>query len=201
MNDSLLIRIDAYNTQLFNITEGYLRNTNHVVASLSEFKQSLENIDISPITRSIFDVFERIGKVEKAVISIDERLAVIDSSLLWLAKDIRGFLSKMDLRLSESDNRIAKLAERIGGLTTEVRLNSRDRTPNEDKLVSSCELSTRLKNALRSIYCDYHTMTLGELMRTTPSELIREPNVGRRTVQELQSIMQAHGLELGGGTQ
>ena len=199
--ESLIARLDAHNKQIFNLTEGYLNNTKHITASLNEFKQEVikrRDVDLSPITQSIFEVFQRFEALIGAVNITDNKVSTIDKSLLWLAKDIRESLSKMGERLKNNDARIDKLAERVSGLTTALRLNSQDKTPNGDKLISSCELSTRLENCLKNAYYgDYYTMTLDDLKKVSPSDFLRKPNVGRRTLQELQAVMEAHGLELG----
>ena len=52
------------------------------------------------------------------------------------------------------------------------------------------ELSVRITNALRQESCE----TLGDVCKRTEAELLRYPNFGRKSLDELKGILRDHGL-------
>jgi DNA-directed RNA polymerase alpha subunit len=52
------------------------------------------------------------------------------------------------------------------------------------------ELGVRSKNALKR-------MTLGQLLSSTETELLKKPNFGRMSIAELKEVLATHGLQLG----
>ncbi len=59
--------------------------------------------------------------------------------------------------------------------------------------ISDVELSQRSRNCLTTMQVE----TLGDLIKKTEQELLSQPNFGDTSLQEIKSLLQARGLELG----
>ena len=67
--------------------------------------------------------------------------------------------------------------------------------PNLMKRIEDCELSLRTLNCLRLLELTY----LEELTSITQNELLRTPNFGRKSLNEVKEILNMHGMMLGTG--
>ena len=67
--------------------------------------------------------------------------------------------------------------------------------PNLMKRIEDCELSMRTLNCLRNFPLTY----LEELASITPHELLRTPNFGRKSLNEVKEILNMYGMMLGTG--
>jgi DNA-directed RNA polymerase alpha subunit len=69
-----------------------------------------------------------------------------------------------------------------------------------DTLIEDLEMSTRARSALHyySVWGGVTTPieTLGQLVRLTESELLRQPNCGRKTLAEIKEMLAEYGLHL-----
>lgn len=61
------------------------------------------------------------------------------------------------------------------------------------KLVDDLELTVRAANCLKS----ENVLYIGDLVQRPESELLRTPNLGRKSLAEIKSILSEHGLTLG----
>ncbi|RME85275.1 MAG: DNA-directed RNA polymerase subunit alpha, partial [Zetaproteobacteria bacterium] len=59
--------------------------------------------------------------------------------------------------------------------------------------IDDLEMSWRTSNTLKA----QGIMTVGELVRHTPQELLRTPNFGRKSLAEIEEALARHGLRLG----
>ena len=59
--------------------------------------------------------------------------------------------------------------------------------------VSELELSVRSANCLR----EAKIQTIGDLVQKTPQEMLKYRNFGKKSLQEIQELLQGMGLQLG----
>jgi len=62
-----------------------------------------------------------------------------------------------------------------------------------DTKISDLRMSTRARNCLANYGIEY----VGQLVRRSERELLRVPNLGRRTLNEVKEILGGYGLEFG----
>ena len=67
--------------------------------------------------------------------------------------------------------------------------------PNLMKRIEDCQLSMRTLNCLRYFPLTY----LEELASVSAHELLRQPNFGRKSLNEVKEILEMHGMMLGTG--
>ena len=64
-----------------------------------------------------------------------------------------------------------------------------------EKPISDLELSVRVHSAFLRYEPDMKT--IGDLIQKTPGELLRTPNFGRKSINEVKEVLAAMGLNLG----
>jgi DNA-directed RNA polymerase subunit alpha len=61
------------------------------------------------------------------------------------------------------------------------------------KLVDDLELTVRAANCLKAENIHY----IGDLVQRSESDLLKTPNLGRKSLNEIKNVLIAHGLTLG----
>lgn len=79
----------------------------------------------------------------------------------------------------------------------EVEEEEEDTTPPLDPIllrpVDDLELTVRSANCLKAENIYY----IGDLIQRTENELLKTPNLGRKSLNEIKEVLAAHGLTLG----
>ena len=85
----------------------------------------------------------------------------------------------------------AEVCEDYGKVSQESKAN--DISPILNKLVDDLELTVRAANCLKAENVHY----IGDLVQRSESDLLKTPNLGRKSLNEIKSVLMAHGLTLG----
>ncbi len=85
----------------------------------------------------------------------------------------------------------AEICEDFNKKDTEAKSN--DLSPKLSKLVDDLELTVRAANCLKAENIHY----IGDLVQRAESDLLKTPNLGRKSLNEIKSVLISHGLTLG----
>ena len=140
----------------------------------------------SPVRRVSFRVENsRVGQVtdyDKLIMSIETNGSVIPEDSVAYAARIIDEQLRMFINFEEPDEEVATPA------VEEPALNV-----NLLRKVEELELSVRSANCLKNDEIIY----VGDLVQKTESEMLRTPNFGRKSLNEIKEILSTMNLELG----
>ena len=140
----------------------------------------------SPVRRVSFRVENsRVGQVtdyDKLIMSIETNGSVVPEDSVAYAARIIDEQLKMFINFEEPDEEV------ITPTTEEPALNV-----NLLRKVEELELSVRSANCLKNDEIIY----IGDLVQKTESEMLRTPNFGRKSLNEIKEILSTMNLELG----
>jgi DNA-directed RNA polymerase subunit alpha len=145
----------------------------------------------SPVTRVMFNVenarVEQRTDLDKLVLEVETNGVIspedaVKTSSKLLIEQLVVFAGLEHMQDSEfGGNRLANLNEAV-----EV-------DPMYLELVDNLELTVRSANCLKSLNINY----LGDLVRFTEPELLKTPNLGKKSLTEIKEVLDARGLKLG----
>ncbi len=141
----------------------------------------------SPVTSVSFVVDEQMVSNNKTHDNYDKIVLTIETNGSVTPKEalkISAYLIRQHLRF------IVDFVERDLG---QVDVKQIDINPNLIKKVTELELSVRASNCLRSENIGY----VGELVQFTESDLIKTPNFGKKSLDEIKEVLESVGLSLG----
>ena len=102
-------------------------------------------------------------------------------------ESIRLSASILQYQLSE----FAEVCEDFGKSKEDSRSN--ELSPILSKLVDDLELTVRAANCLKAENIHY----IGDLVQRSEADLLKTPNLGRKSLNEIKSVLISHGLTLG----
>lgn len=166
----------------------------------SQFKEEEETIStgwinldagFSPVTRVMFNVES--ARVEQKT----------DLDKIVLEIETNGVISPEDAVRSASKLLIEQLLvfaglehmpeiETVGNKLAKVK-EEPEVDPIFLELVDNLELTVRSANCLKHLDINY----LGDLIQYTENELLRTPNLGKKSLTEIKELLEARGLRLG----
>ncbi|MDQ5922092.1 MAG: DNA-directed polymerase subunit alpha [Pseudomonadota bacterium] len=145
----------------------------------------------SPVTRVMFNVEN--ARVEQKT-DLDKLVLEIETNGVITPEDAVRTASKL---LIEQLLVFAGLEHMPEVETVTNKLSKVKEEPEIDplflELVDNLELTVRSANCLKHLDINY----LGDLVQLTENELLRTPNLGKKSLTEIREILDARGLKLG----
>jgi DNA-directed RNA polymerase subunit alpha len=145
----------------------------------------------SPVTRVMFNVEN--ARVEQQT-DFDKLVMIVETNGIMSPEDAIRTASKL---LIEQLLVFAGLEHMPETQTPSTKLMRTSTEPEVDpmflELVDNLELTVRSANCLKHLDINY----LGDLIQFTEGELLRTPNLGRKSLTEIKELLDARGLRLG----
>lgn len=145
----------------------------------------------SPVTRVMFNVEN--ARVEQQT-DLDKLIMEVETNGVISPEDSIRTASKL---LIEQLLVFAGLEHMPEAQAPSVKLARVQADPEVDpmflELVDNLELTVRSANCLKHLDINY----LGDLIQFTEGELLRTPNLGRKSLTEIKELLEARGLRLG----
>ncbi|MFN8770617.1 MAG: DNA-directed RNA polymerase subunit alpha [Neisseriaceae bacterium] len=145
----------------------------------------------SPVTRVMFNVES--ARVEQRT-DLDKLILEVETNGVITPEEAVRNASKI---LIEQLLVFAGLEHMPDVQTSTAKLVKSDVTPEVDpmflELVDNLELTVRSANCLKHLDINY----LGDLVQFTENELLRTPNLGKKSLTEIRDLLDARGLRLG----
>lgn len=139
----------------------------------------------SPVTKVMYQVEN--ARVENRTDLDKLILKVKTNGTLDAYQSIRTAASILQYQLSA----FAEVSEDFGKDKEETRGN--ELSPLLSRLVDDLELTVRAANCLKAENIHY----IGDLVQRSESDLLKTPNLGRKSLNEIKNVLIAHGLTLG----
>ena len=188
LNKNGKIRIEARVTR----GRGYVPADDREEAESQEVRESNPigflrlDASYSPMKRVAYTVestrVEQRTDLDKLILDIETNGAIDPEDAVGLAASTLRDQLSIFVNL---DNEVAKLA----GTTT----TSQSFDPILSRPVDDLELTVRSANCLKAEHIRY----IGDLIQKTEHELLKTPNLGRKSLDEIQSQLESRGLKLG----
>lgn len=188
LNKNGKIRIEARVTR----GRGYVPADDREEAESQEVRESNPigflrlDASYSPMKRVAYTVestrVEQRTDLDKLILDIETNGAIDPEDAVGLAASTLRDQLSIFVNL---DNEVAKLAG------TSAASQSFD--PILSRPVDDLELTVRSANCLKAEHIRY----IGDLIQKTEHELLKTPNLGRKSLDEIQSQLESRGLELG----
>lgn len=145
----------------------------------------------SPVTRVMFNVES--ARVEQQT-DLDKLVLEIETNGVITPEEAVKSASKI---LIEQLLVFAGLEHMPDVQTPSAKLIKNDAVPEVDpmfmELVDNLELTVRSANCLKHLDINY----LGDLVQYSENELLRTPNLGKKSLTEIRDLLDARGLKLG----
>ncbi|MEE3002747.1 MAG: DNA-directed RNA polymerase subunit alpha [Pseudomonadota bacterium] len=139
----------------------------------------------SPVTKVMYQVEN--ARVENRT-DLDKLILHLKTNgTLDAYESIRTAASILQYQLSA----FAEVSEDFGKEKEEAKGN--ELSPLLSKLVDDLELTVRAANCLKAENIHY----IGDLVQRSESDLLKTPNLGRKSLNEIKNVLIAHGLTLG----
>ncbi len=188
LNKNGKIRIEARVTR----GRGYVPADDREEAESQEVRESNPigflrlDASYSPMKRVAYTVestrVEQRTDLDKLILDIETNGAIDPEDAVGLAASTLRDQLSIFVNL---ENEVAKLA----GTTT----TSQSFAPILSRPVDDLELTVRSANCLKAEHIRY----IGDLIQKTEHELLKTPNLGRKSLDEIQSQLESRGLKLG----
>jgi DNA-directed RNA polymerase subunit alpha len=166
---------------------GYVPATNAIQDDEKEYAMIHLDCYYSPVTNVSFVVDEQMVSSKKNHDNYDKVVLTIETNGSIAPKDalkISSYLIRQHLKF------VIDFTEKDLGQVDSKQL---DINPNLIKKVTELELSVRASNCLRSESITF----VGELVQFTESDLIKTPNFGKKSLDEIKEVLESVGLSLG----
>jgi len=155
-------------------------------------QEDSEEIGILHIDATYTPVMKVMYQVENARVEnrtdLDKLILHLDTNgTLDPYESIRTAASILQYQLSA----FAEVCEDFGKEKEESKGN--ELSPLLSKLVDDLELTVRAANCLKAENIHY----IGDLVQRSESDLLKTPNLGRKSLNEIKNVLIAHGLTLG----
>lgn len=158
----------------------------------SGLKNTIGVLHLSPYTKACLEKsgITLIGEL----VRLSEDFLLHDLKFGWISvHEIKRCLAKIGLNLAESSPETLNLDYTTNAETLESDVVLPANDPRLLKNIEDLELSVRLLNCLQNDNIKY----VGELIQKTEDYMLKIPNMGRKSLNEIKTILEYDGLFLG----